>query len=490
MNWIIRYVFFFLVYVCSIKAALIFNVDMKQPTKPFPHYWEACVGSAHATVAMRSNYQKHLTQCHDELGFQSVRFHGLFDDDMSTLIMSGTVPVTSYYNIDTIFDFLLSIEMKPYVELSFMPEDIASGPQTIFRYKGNITPPKNYSLWDYLITDFATHLIQRYGFNEVSTWNFEVWNEPNCGFWSGTQKQYFELYAHTALALKKVNSNLRVGGPSTCQSQWITDFLTYCQANNLPVDFVSTHEYPTDLPDPKRDDMEKVFAQARSEAGKLPLYYSEFNDGLYENPAYHDNSDAAAFVVKLVHDAQGLVDILSWWTFSDIFEEQGQTSQPFFSGNGWGLLNIYQIPKPVYRAFQLLHQTGSLEIPVTTNATNTTVGVWSTNTNFRKVDIFIYNFDVPTSSVKDESISIQVTNLGVIPQFANITFIDQQSANAPVAWISMGSPFYPTQQQIDQMMQASQLQWKNINFSRIAQNAIQFDLTIRKWGVAFITFNV
>jgi len=283
---------------------------------------------------------------------------------------------------------------------------------------------------------------------------------------------------------------LKVGGPATCQSQWITDFLNYCIANNVPVDFVTTHEYPTDLPNPQRDDMEMVFRKARSESGKFPLYYTEFNDGLYENPTYHDSEYASSFLIKVVHDAQGILDILSWWTFSDIFEEQGQTSQSFFSANGWGLLNIYQVPKPIYRAFQLLHQTGDMEVPVTTNVTNSSLGVWSTISSSKKLDVFIYNFDVPTEDIKDLSLSVQITNLAVIPQNANIVIIDGVNANAARAWVSMGTPLYPSQQQIDQMMKASEVRYDPINFTRLSQNSIQFDFTVRRWGVALLTMNV
>src|SRR5262249_11385384 len=151
-------------------------------------------------------------------------------------------PLYSFFNADRIVDFLLSIGMRPFVELSFMPEALASGPATVFHYRGNITPPVDHGAWAELIRRLAGHLVARYGAAEVRQWFFEVWNEPNLrDFWAGTRDEYFELYRYTALALKGVDGGLRVGGPATAKEEWLTEFLDFCERNDLPADFVSTH---------------------------------------------------------------------------------------------------------------------------------------------------------------------------------------------------------------------------------------------------------
>ena len=158
----------------------------------FPHYWEECVGSCRAYTALREDYRKQLIKAHEELGFKYVRFHGLFNDDMSVCLEKPSydpaVPgeiIYNFVNIDNIFDFLLSIGMKPFVEIGFMPECLASGKETAFHYKGNITPPADYSKWNNLIRAFIEHLGERYGIEEIRSWFFEVWNEPNLSFfWS------------------------------------------------------------------------------------------------------------------------------------------------------------------------------------------------------------------------------------------------------------------------------------------------------------------
>lgn len=179
-----------------------FSCDYAGPVKDFPHYWEHTVGSGHATLALRADWQQQLRRCRKELGFRHVRFHGILDDDIGTFLIENDQPLYSFFNIDQIFDFLLSIEMKPLIELSFMPSGLSSGNKTAFHYNANVTPPRDYDAWATLIGKLAEHLVERYGLKEVGQWFFEVWNEPNLkAFGSGKQADYFKLYQYTAPAL-------------------------------------------------------------------------------------------------------------------------------------------------------------------------------------------------------------------------------------------------------------------------------------------------
>ena len=211
----------------------------------FHHVWEACVGSDRAAVAFRQQWLSDLERAKKELGMRSVRFHGLFDDEMGVWPVGSKTP--NFLYVDIVIDSLIERGLKPFVELSFMPGNLASGSRTAFFYRGNITTPKEMPQWGELIRAFAQHCIDRYGLAEVSTWNFEVWNEANLPFfWSGKQADYFELYKESATALKSVNKGLKVGGPSTARAAWVGDLLEYCAANQVPIDFVSTHVYPED----------------------------------------------------------------------------------------------------------------------------------------------------------------------------------------------------------------------------------------------------
>ncbi|HMN59077.1 MAG TPA: hypothetical protein PJ988_01860, partial [Anaerolinea sp.] len=229
-----------------------FLVDSTQAGTPFNHYWEQCVGSCHAVMGLRADWRAQLEKSHRELGFQYVRFHGLLDDVMSVCVRESdpfhpdaeTRLRYNFFNIDSIFDFLLSIGMKPFIELGFMPTALASGDTTCFYYKANVTPPADYSAWEALIRALTQHLVDRYGLEEVRSWFFEVWNEPNLFFfWAGSQADYFRLYEHAARAIKNVDAGLRVGGPATSVNAWIPEMLAFCRSSGVPIDFVSTHHY-------------------------------------------------------------------------------------------------------------------------------------------------------------------------------------------------------------------------------------------------------
>lgn len=216
--------------------------------------WQKCIGNDHAFQMHRSDMLEHLKMIHDELGFQYIRFHGIFNDDMLTYQkLSDLVKVpgsefveeVNFHQAGHVYDNVLKAGMKPVVELSFMPSALASGETYMLHYKANITPPKNYDAWAGYITAFVDYLIRRYGIEEIREWYFEVWNEPDLNtFWAGTQEEYFKLYEYTARAVKAADSKLRVGGPATSKNRWIQEFIDYCESRDVPYDFVSTHHYP------------------------------------------------------------------------------------------------------------------------------------------------------------------------------------------------------------------------------------------------------
>src|SRR5665213_2021259 len=161
-----------------------FSSDLSVAGEPLPHFWEHTVGSGHAPLALRADWQTQLRRCHVELGFRHVRFHDILSDDMGTLMDENNRLLHSFFNADQICDYLLSIGMKPFVELSFMPSTLASGDTTVFHYEANVTPPKDDEAWANFIGRLVLHWVRRYGIDEVASWYFEVWNEPNLeAFW-------------------------------------------------------------------------------------------------------------------------------------------------------------------------------------------------------------------------------------------------------------------------------------------------------------------
>ena len=443
-------------------SAMNFTCDYLQPHKAFPHFWEHTVGSGHAPLALRADWQAQMLRCHDELGFQHVRFHALLSDDMGTLVCEEDKPLYSFFNADRIIDFLLSIGMRPFVELSFMPETLSSGNTTVFHYQANVTPPKDYEKWATLIKKLTAHWVERYGAAEVRQWFFEVWNEPNLpAFWPASQEDYFKLYRYTVTAIKSVDGSLKVGGPATANNQWIPEFLDYCKKNALSVDFVSTHHYPTDafgkpgadtvtqLEHSPRQMMKEQASQARAEAGDLPLYYTEWNISSNPRDPLHDGPFAAAFVTKIIMEAHGLVQGYSFWTFSDIFEENYFPSVPFHGG--FGLLNLYGIPKPAYRAFQLLHRLGTELLEF--DKTHPTVDAWVIRKN-GAATIILTNLAMPRHPIQTEILNLRLSGAPA-PRTAWIERIDEDHANPRRLWQTMGEPEYLSALQVEQLETAS-----------------------------------
>ena len=307
-----------------------FSCDFRGPAQALPHFREQVVGSDHAPIALRADWQAQLRRCHDELGFRSVRFHGLLSDDMGTLIENDGTLLYSFHNIDKVFDFVLGIGMRPFVELGFMPRALASGDETVFRYAANVPSPQDYAQWAELIRRLVAHWVARYGYAEVRNWHFEVWNEPNLeAFWSGNQAEYFKLYKCTVAAIKGVDAALKVGGSASAKNAWITDFVEFCADHRIARDFVSTHHYPTDALGKESDDTETALAEsprsllreqtrkAKDDAGAKPLFYTERSSSSNPRDPLHDEPYAAAFVVKTMMGAKGLVGGYSFWTFTD-----------------------------------------------------------------------------------------------------------------------------------------------------------------------------
>ncbi|MEO7066788.1 MAG: glucoamylase family protein [Rhodanobacter sp.] len=446
-----------------------FTCDFSTKPESLPHFWEHCIGSGHATLALRADWQAQLKQCHDELGVRHVRFHGLLDDDMNTVIDQSDELIYSFHNADQIFDYLRSIEMRPIVELSFMPTALSSGDKTTFHYKANVTPPADYGKWATLVSNMASHWVDRYGAKEVSMWPMEVWNEPNMkSFWTGSKEDYFHLYEVTHKALKHVHPELKIGGPVTAQNAWIDDFITFCSKAGVPPDFISTHTYPTDARGSPDDDTKETLSKSvlgilreraqkvRTQVGKRPLYYTEWCTSSNPRDELHDEPYAAAYLTQAMLNMGDVVDAYSWWTFSDIFEENYFPSKPF--QGGFGLLNIQGIPKPTYRAFEILHGLGEEKLAV--NGQHDTVQVWVVR-GVNSATVVIVNLALPLHPVKAETVNLELFNL---PNVERVTLrrIDEKHANAKATWKLQGEPRYPTPDEVAAMIETSQLQTDSI----------------------------
>ena len=379
-------------------------IDCRIAQGAFPHMWSKCIGAGRACEGLRAHWQQQLRQAKAECGFEYIRFHGLLAEDMFVCRRVGEQIHYNWYYIDALYDFLLETGVRPIVEFGFMPPALASGDQTQFWWKGNVTPPKDYSEWGNLIFALVQHWKERYGLAEIRRWYYEVWNEPNLRpFWAGTKSEYFELYRHAALAVKRVDSQLRVGGPATSnfvpddrfdgetedktkhlthkvddldilewRAVWMKDFLAFCEQEKLPVDFVSCHPYPTDFAldghgrsrgrSRSKDSLHADISWLRNTVAQsaypdAEIHLTEWSSSPSPRDCAHDWLPAADYVVKCNIDCAGMADSLSYWVFTDIFEEGGGGPEAFHGG--FGLMNEHGIMKPTYHAYRFLHLLGS-----------------------------------------------------------------------------------------------------------------------------------
>ena len=464
-----------------------FHCDPSHEGTPLPHPWETCVGSGHATLALRRDWLEQLKRCRRELGVRAVRFHGILSDDVGTFTIREGRETDSFYNAFQIYDGILEAGMKPFVELSFMPLPLARGNKTVFAYKGNVTPPKDPDEWGHFIRRFVSALVHRYGAEEVRGWHFEVWNEPNLSaFWDGTQAEYFDLYRWAVQAIKQVDPEIPVGGPATGDDEWIEEFVAYTEGAGLPLDFVTTHHYPTDAFGQPGDDTEKQLAAGRRgvmreraqdtarRAGDRPVIYTEWNTS--SNPSFwrHDTPYAAAFAAKACLDVAQIVEGYSYWTFSDIFEEHHFSSVPFHGG--FGLLTVHGIAKPTYRAFQLLHGLGDEKLLV--DGMHPTVDCTVTRRGDDLV-VLLTNHALPAHSIDAAHIRLRLAGAASERETPEVTVerIDADHANARRAWQAMGEPMYPDRDQLVALHDASEIGTETVASSRDEDDlTMTFDL--------------
>jgi xylan 1,4-beta-xylosidase len=467
-------------------------VQANSATTPFPHFWERSFGSGRAILSLRQSYRDDLRTVKEATGFDSVRFHGIFMDDVGlydpdrqtinfaqTANQKSTSTAVGPYNfsyVDQIYDGLLANGVRPFVELSFMPKKMASDPNALhaFWYKQNVSPPKDYKLWDDMITAFAQHLVDRYGIEEVAKWSFEVWNEPNIDFWVGNPKQqtYFELYDHTALALKKVNQRLRIGGPSTAQAAWVAAFLAHCKEKNIPVDFASTHVYANDTAKDvmgtdeqiPRDRMVcrsvvKVHAEiAASPFPAMPLIFSEYNASYANEPDVTDTVYMGPWLASTISQCDGMTESMSYWAFSDVFEEQGVIRTPFYGG--FGLVAEDGIRKPSMNAFAMLHQLGDRRITLDSDSALATqrpdgtlaIALWNYAPPFGTGAAYT---PPPANAGAAKEFSIKVEGIAANTP-VQIWRVDADHGNVIKTFDAMGRPATPTLDQIAKLRAAGQ----------------------------------
>jgi xylan 1,4-beta-xylosidase len=456
----------------------VVTVDVARAQGPVDRFYDLSVGSDYPGTLIRADSQAQLKTATDELGFRYLRFHAIFHDVLKTVRVENGRTVYDWTGIDRLYDDMLKRHIKPFVELGFTPAALKTSDASIFYWKGNTSHPK-LDGWAALIDAFARHLQQRYGAAEIRSWYFEVWNEPNLdGFWEKADKPaYFELYDVTARTLKKVDPALRVGGPSTAGAAWVPEFLDHVAKSRAPVDFVTTHTYGVDggfldeqgksdtklsaSPDAIIADARKVRAEiAASPFPKLPLYFTEWSTSYTPRDAVHDSYVSAPYILSKLKAVQGIVQGMSYWTYSDLFEEPGPPTAPF--QGGFGLMNPQGIRKPAWFAYKYLNALKGKAVP-TVDANS-----WAA-TEGRKTSVLLWDWHQPDQKISNRPFytklvpttpqapaSVQLTGLAPGSYRLRTYRTGYRHNDAYSAYIDMGLPTTLSPAQVTQLQALTQ----------------------------------
>ncbi len=434
------------------RGAVEIRVDAQHPVKPLARPWHM-VGSERLSQLLHPRdangadvgleFAESLRIARVELGADRVRAHGVLHDDLGCYTETDGRPCYDFASVARVYDQVLSLGLRPVVELSFMPRALASNPQaTVFAYKAISSPPKDYAAWGALVRALAQYLVDRYGVAEVADWGFEVWNEPNLElFWTGSRDDYFRLYDVAARAIKTVDRRLKVGGPATAAAGWIADFAVYAADSGAPVDFLSTHTYgnvPLDI------------AATAANAGleRRPVWWTEWGVSPTHFARINDSVLGAPFVLHGMFSAMDRAEHLAYWTISDHFEELGRPPRLFHGG--FGLLTVGNLRKPRFWALRMLEMLGSerLNVAVAGDGAESMVQAIATRDVAGMIQVLVWNGTMDQTKQDGTPLLGRQVRLG-IEGLATSRYthehlrVDRDHSNVSRAWAALGSPDWP-----------------------------------------------
>ncbi len=464
------------------------QVDAREPIKPLARPWHM-IGSERLSqlfhprgangIDIGTEFAESLRIARVELGADRVRAHGVLHDDLGCYSERDGRPCYDFASVDRVYDRILSLGLKPVVELSFMPRALASDPQaTVFAYKAITSPPRDYAAWGALVRALAQHLVERYGVTQVAGWGFEVWNEPNLEvFWTGSRADYFRLYDEAARAIKGVDERLQVGGPATAAAGWIADFATHVLESGAPVDFLATHTYgnvPLDVAATAADAGLEPRPVWWTEWGVSPTHFARINDSLLGAP----------FVLHGMFSALDRAEYLAYWVISDHFEELGRPPRLFHGG--FGLLTVGNLRKPRFWALRMLEMLGAERLNVTLAGDGAESMVQAIATREADGVIHVLAWNGTLDQTKQDGaallgrrIRLRIEGLSTGSYTREHYRVDQDHSNISRTWAALGSPDWPDSdgwarlREADRMAELEPLQPLEAPGGRLA---LEFDL--------------
>ena len=483
------------------EKSMKINADSKNKVS-FNNQVDYCIGTGRMGLALTKEYYEELKLTQEEIGFSHIRGHGLFTDDMAIyhdFTFNGKRFLEyNYTYLDRVLDMYQSLGLAPFFELGFMPKQMASGDNSIFYWKGNTTPPKDYKDWANMVAALLEHCLSRYG-EQVYDWPIEVWNEPNLpGFWKdANMEEYFKLFEVSYKAIKKVSKKFKVGGPAVCGIKdefWIRSFLDFCRKKKLQPDFVTRHHYTTEMPErdghygyQRLSDPELGFANLKTsrdaidsypEFKGLPIHITEFNTSYIPNNPIHDTNINAAYMAQQLSRLGDVNESYSYWTFGDVFEEMGVPFSQFHGG--FGLVAHHCIPKPTFWTFAFFKKLKNFGAKCIYRDASSVI-VKDDKGGYAGL---VWNL---SDKAIDADITIDLGAKAAKPEYTVLSeLVDEDVCNPLKIWHDLGEPKYPSDAQIDIIKKGSRpLMTSFVTGSKAGKLTVKFKLGA--YGIRFFT---
>lgn len=387
------------------------HVDTSRKIRTFSHNWRTLINAGYAKDLLNGAVQAQIRKMQKDIGFRYMRCKGLLDDDMMLYVSKppGRVDYNFVY-VDEVIDFMLSVELKPFVEFSFMPSALVREAVIPFKRPSIISMPANLDDWLSLVTSLIRHFIDRYGIGVVREWMFSPFMSPEfAGYGLFTLEEFGVIYRETSRAIRSVDPQLHIAGPgcNIDSSDYISEFLVACSKDNCMPDTLALRAYHSILPDQEDAGLQlmaedEAFPLAASGDeqflghslhkvkkllrqigfGNLPVILDEWSNSIWQRDLCNDTSYKSAFLFKNILENYDQFDALGYWTLSDHMEEIVPSADLFHGG--FGLFTRGGLPKSSYRALQLLRYTGSSLVAEGD-------GYFITSSK-GEIQIFIYNY--------------------------------------------------------------------------------------------------
>lgn len=358
--------------------------DVSKTVRTLKHTWRNLLGVTSAEALLYEDVRNVVRTAQKEVGFRYIKFNGIFSDDMHVYSVTPTGEERySFSYVDKVFDFLQSVQLRPLVQLSFMPELLAKYPEKrMFNYL--VSEPASNDKWARMVEALIRHLIARYGADEVRTWKFSVWDQPDNLFKFTKDEDFYAFYRSTYHAVKQCDQALQVGSPATFYimrpglRNWYLDFWNWCQKNRCAPDYLNFHYYDTTLlesgstgreafgfrdtmmlretSDGFKNFVDQVCAEQKAIMERPPIFLTEWNNTPSQQDLLNDTCFKSCYIVKGILENYDRLESFGYWSLTDWMGESHEPKEMFFGG--LGMFTTQGIPKASFYAFTLLRQLG------------------------------------------------------------------------------------------------------------------------------------